>query len=412
MSNKVDIVEGLLGDLSTAYWGVVTFADRVFHFNKKKWRDKIDKISTVGGNMVRVLPYSLYGTPSIEQVFCPWQFDYSTNRFDLDKFSDNYFDIVSEAAALASTVQPDGPNVSLWYELFDDCGFRPEVIHLQPWTQNIQGISTMYDDTLQVYRYVEEVIRRLAGRVKMGLGNELNMNIGVMQPAWKGTRMFGRIFSMFKTAGVEIFSYGTCVNVPGEEANYSALKGMQGDAEIVLGVNEMIRITRPVHNIALGGAYILKPCYWWGHNAHAAIFSDDGVHPRPGAVMWQDMVRYILDNYDANSNLFGMAGKVRVGFEHCAKTEDWNYEASIISAIAQEIEKNFGPGTPANIVIENRGKWIDPYVEPQPPIPPEPPVPPVPPTPEPEFNLCGYLKNRWWVIILIIGVILWSLTRC
>jgi hypothetical protein len=405
MPDKIGIIEGLLGHFSTASWGVITFKDGIFYFNKKKWRDCLDPLSFAGGNAVRVLPYSLYGTPSIEQVFCPWVFDKPAGKFNLRAFSNNYFDIIEEAASLTQMPQPKGPNMSFGWELFDDCGFRPATIHLQPWSNNIQGISTMYDETEEVYLYVNEAIKRLGGKVLFMLGNEMQMS----KPAAK--ERFSKIFPMLNMAGLQAFSYGSCVNIPLEQTHSSPLKGMQEEAELCCGVNEMIRIARPIHNVVPNSDYLIETCKWWGGNGHAVIFSDDGVSPRPGVIAWQDITRYALDNFPVNSDQFGMSGKVRVNFEHCAKTEDYAYEASVISAIAQEVERNFGPGTPSNITLENRGKEIEPYQDPVGPPPiEEPPIDDTPTVPvKPPFNLKGWFNNNWyWVLILIIiGVLLW-----
>jgi hypothetical protein len=420
MSDKVGIEIGLLGDLSSASsFGLVPCVNGIFKLKRKEWYEKLSRISEVGGNLVRVLAWSLYESPSLGEVFCPWDFDKSRGLFDLSKYSNNYFDVVSEAAYIATMVQPKGPNTGIHWDMLDDCGFRPNVIHLQPWSNNIQGISTIYDETVEIYQYVLEAIRRLKGIVKFGLGNELSTAIGVMQPAWHGTRMFGKIMPMFKQEGVPIFAYGACVDIAGEMANTSALKGMSCDAEIVYGINESIAIARPVHSCSPNSPFIQKPCEWWGGNGHAAIFSDDGVSPRPGSIQWQDMVRYVLDNYPVSSGQFNMWGKVRVNFEHCAKTTDVVYEASIISAMAQEIERDFGPGTPSAITLENRGKTIGTYEESYPEIiiPPieEPPIDDTPTVPtKPPFSLKGWFNNNWGILLLLIsiGVIIWLLVKC
>jgi hypothetical protein len=122
--------------------------------------------------------------------------------------------------------------------------------------------------------------------------------------------------------------------------------------------------------------------------------------------MWSEITKYVLNNYDVEASGYGMAGKVRIALEHCPKSIDSTEEAKTVAAIVDECERH-------GLNFENKGKFPNDYVPPQPEPEPQPdpqpdptPVPPV----KPPFSWNGWLKNRLpWIVGIIIAIIVIAL---
>jgi len=378
MNDKVYVLLSQLGELSVAEWGVLKFTDGKFSLDRKKAYNNLQPSANKGGNMIRVLPFSLYGVPSKEQVFSPFVYDTASGKWDVLKYNDYYFPIVREYIEIAKSL-----NMQVVFELYDNCGlFNQTVRDLNPWCNNIQGISDFYNAGEAGYLYDAEVIEQLGDTVLYILGNEL-VDAAVANSA----------MSVMKGKGKVPFMYGADLDIQGEMASNSVMKKECVAAEVLWDENMKVQVFRPCHSsININSERLLKPVEWWKY--HSVLFSNDGQFPRPKADDWKLAVRYVLDALPVDVPQFGQAGKVRLAFENCTDTMDMNYEASIIEAIVIECECH-------GLTFENKGKFPNEYQEPTPPTPPTPDPPPTP-TPVPQVK-CKYIywinvRDKWFGI--------------
>jgi hypothetical protein len=220
--------------------------------------------------------------------------------------------------------------------------------------------------------------------------------------------MFSYICPIFKIHNKEPFMYGAMMGKDGA-GKYSDFlqKHLTWDVEATWNENTKIAVFRQNHSCGTPEAEsVTVPCYWWGKSFHACQFSDDGIVPRPSPLMWSEITKYVLNNYDVEASGYGMAGKVRIALEHCPKSIDSTEEAKTVAAIVDECERH-------GLNFENKGKFPNDYVPPQPEPEPQPdpqpdptPVPPV----KPPFSWNGWLKNRLpWIVGIIIAIIVIAL---
>lgn len=394
MNDKIYVMFSPLGDISTADgFGVVDYTDGKFSLDKEAWYNRLRQAANAGANIIRVLPFSCWSVPDRASMFQPFAWNETQNAWDVDNYNEDYFTIWKEAIDIAGKLE-----LRVLFDLFDNSGLWPTVKWLNPWCWNIQGMSDFYSATNPVYKWVNKVLEELGDLCEIGMGNELTDQVGITST---GTNMFSYITPIFKLHNKVPFMYGAMIEKKDGAINDGLQKHMTWDVENTWDENTKIAVFRQNH--ACGDpsvTFVTTPCIWWGHSFHACQFSDDGIVPRPTPDTWKEIAAYVLDNYSVEASGYGMAGKVRIMFEHCPKSINSMEEAKTITAIVDECERS-------GLTFDNKGKFPNDYVPPVPPEPPTPPTPPTPPVPPtPTFNLLGWLRNRLPLIILLIVLVI------
>lgn len=372
--DKIWISYSLLGELSTAPWGVIDYTTE-FKLNEDLWRSKLRPAANEGANLCRVLPFSLFGAPSPEAVFSP--FVYNAGKWDLVKYNKQYFTLMRRAIEIAKSL-----GITIWLELFDNCGLWNEVAHLNPMTNNIQGVDALYGDNEYRQAYVGKMLSEFGDTVKWGLGNELSYDVVLLYAAdglLKGTQMFPPILKMFRVRGLKPFAYGADLDVAGEKNSNSVRKGIALDVEAEWDEDTKIQVLSSVHKAFENDLERTRQTIEWKWFYHTISYSDDGEFPRPLGDRWGGMIEYVLNNQAVEVIQFGQAGKSRLLFECCPETPEPHL---IIRSMITKCEE-FG------VSFENKGKY--PEIIPEPPKPPEPE--------KPKFDLIGEWNNNKWYIL-------------
>lgn len=347
MSDKIWLAYSLLGELSTASWGCITYDGGTFKLDIPKWYNKLRIAANEGANLCRVLPFSLFGNQLPEAVFQPFVY-VGNGQWDLSQFNSQYFAIMKEAIEIAKSI-----GITIWLELFDNCGLWPEIEHLNPMTHNVQGRTDYYAADEYARAWVGKCLMEFGNSVKYGLGNELTDHL-----------MVASILPTFKAYGTVPFSYGADLDIAGEENHNSVRKFQSLAVEDIWGENEKIQLFHCCHK-----AYnwlserVTKPVYWW--KFHSIQFSDDGGFPRPQGAEWAETVEYVLNNQNIEVPQYGQGGKARLMFEVCPETENAHL---IIRDIVTVCEVH-------GVTFENKGKYPNDYVPPVPDDPDDPPEP-------------------------------------
>jgi hypothetical protein len=368
--DKIYIGYSLLGELSTAPWGVIDYTTE-FKLNEDLWRSKLRPAANEGANICRVLPFSLFGAPSPEAVFCPFKYDPIQKAWDLSQFNVQYFQQMLKAVQIAKSI-----GISIWLELFDNCGLWHEVQHLNPLTNNVQGVDALYGDNEYRQAYVAKMLNEFGDTVKWGLGNELTQNI-----YGNGNRF--PLLPCIGERGLMPFSYGGDLDIHGEETHTSVMKKESLTVEELWGEDAKIYTFRQCHQACdPDSERVTKPVYWW-KKFHSFALGDDGQFPRPDGVQWGKTVEYVLSNVPIEVSAFGQAGKARLLFECCPETPEPHL---IIRSMITKCEE-FG------VSFENKGKYPE--------IIPEPP--------EPEKPKPGITWQGWLGIGLIVAAVIVAL---
>jgi hypothetical protein len=348
--DKINAILAPLGDLSiNEDWGKLIY-DGNFHIDTIKTYNALRKSANKGGNAIRILPISLFGIEeepindteeakakvakeAKPKIFSPFFYDAVAEKWNLQLFNDYYFPIVREYIAVAESL-----NMKVLFELYDNCGFWPTCQHLNPWRVNIQGLYDFYSAGDIGKAYVAKCIDELGDSVEYLLGNELTHE-GVAN----------EVMDVLFSKGLKPWGCGADLDIPSEMAQTSVMKKECVKAEELWGEDFKVQLFRTCHSsFDQNSPRMIQPVAWWQY--HSIQFSTDGMFPRPSVIQMQDAVKYVLDRLPVDVPQYGQGGKIRLAFENCCDTIDWDYEASLIEAIVSAAE-SYG------LTFENKGKY-------------------------------------------------------
>ncbi len=147
--------------------------------SKHKIKSEVDKffwtISYYGANATRLLPYSSFVNKfDKKDMFQPYVYA-GSGKWDISKFNDYYFDVLRNVIIIANSY-----NLTVWFDLFDNCQFFKGAKEYSPWANNIQGMNSYMDSLKYSKKWIDKILDIFKGLdVKYELGNELAPKIGM-----------------------------------------------------------------------------------------------------------------------------------------------------------------------------------------------------------------------------------------
>lgn len=384
--DKVGLGWGRFTPLSPENYG--SFDGTKFTLDEAGLDKELHAVSNAGANFARVFPWGVWGKyKSRREVFQPYGLDTSRDKWDLMTFNDHYFPIMRKVFELAN-----GVNMSVMFDLFENCQFHGSISKWSPWVYNVQGIERPEEPAADKYTkaWIEKCLAEFKDfDVVWSLGNEMT---------YAGFPSFvERVVCPFIQAKKLTFkrlSMGTHLRLG------DALQSDVIDAFINAHLSGYMDVIRPIHGcgepcdppdaqrpygLLLGKALdVIKP-------ACVILVSDDGVYHgdskcdyddlkryRPSAATWGKMVTYTLGRHP-NSH-----------FEHIPHGKDLACHTATFESISGAYKAKFGA------YPTNYGKH--PYT------PGPTPPGPTPPAPGTDCKCRYWLPNIWkWIACLFGG---------
>lgn len=331
-------------------WGRLAPMDEFGRFDGLKWtldeakaKIEFDAVSKAGANLVRVMPYGVWGKhPGGKKTyqFQPYVLDAVKDKWDLAIFNDYYFPIMKKIFALANDV-----GLTVLFDLFDNCQFHGAYAKYSPWFSNVQGLTSFYGKGADVYskRWVSTMTLRYAAfDMIWGFGNEME----------------NAAFPDF--AKRVIFPYINLRKIPFSRLTYGATMKNTGAVDSIQDtVRKAVRnefglvaekdIIQEDHGFSFTWGLST-----WGSKPYRKLFSDDGCYTgkslcdirpgkgaRPSAAEWGNLSLDILKKYPTS-----LGGRARlISFEHLPagySTGSLECKVAPIRAISAAYRARFG----------------------------------------------------------------------
>lgn len=307
------IIAGTLGLLE--HLDEVTPGVKYIWYDGEKWNINEDSyhrlfcaLGNAGVDGIRLLSWTVWGPRpyGIRSQFAPYVLE--SDRFNLSKFNDHYFPFAKKVISIARRY-----GLRTWFVLVDSCQFHGPAPGLpgsysrwSPWVTNTNGISTVYCDKAVPFikNFVDRVVEEFRDiNPSYCFGNECNKEffVSLVEKAIVPHLKAGRIDPYRSTYGATMSSRNWVYK--NGKWQYDAGAGTQdvlkkrigalcGD-KIKLAIwKEVHRIgevppeTQPPHNLH-------QALTWWARKINNGIriwLADDGVHPRPNASRWVEVI--------------------------------------------------------------------------------------------------------------------------
>mgnify|MGYP001342012740 CR=1 FL=1 len=295
--------------------------------NDFEFRKYVQKIANAGANCWRLLPFSVWGVSSVNEVFSPYQV--AGGKFDLTKWRPEYFDTMRKVFKILRQY-----GILPIFDLFDNCQLGQDTKRFSPWANNVQGVSSFYVPAADKFSrlWIEKCLQEFKG-IAYGQCNEGADGI---------VRMAGAVINpALNVAGLMPWVFGATYKTSGRET----LLALKKQAEIYFGEKRSrFGTMRPTHGCTneKDDQFYHPLGMWGGGHPICILFEDDGVSDgdsacdrnmdgnkvwaRPSASTWNNMAKIAIRDKKVAS----------IGFIHSPeKGEDIKCQVTTIAAISK-----------------------------------------------------------------------------